>query len=145
MSCQLRSIVPNKLSRSLLSLSPPLTHTHNGYRTPARVSNPSRFDPLRFYTRSIFPLDGHYASFVPHSTYVQHPFPSTENRQIQERDDLGPPVVPGGQEIGLGSRNLLLRRRHVQGRAVSKERLSDRDGQMDVRAPLCPPRRAQRR
>jgi hypothetical protein len=23
-----------------------------------------------------------------------------------ERDDLGPPVVPGGQEIGVGSRNL---------------------------------------
>jgi hypothetical protein len=23
-----------------------------------------------------------------------------------ERDDLGPPFVPGGQEIGLGSRNL---------------------------------------
>ena len=31
---------------------------------------------------------------------------SKENRQISERDDLGPPVVPGGQEIGLGSRNL---------------------------------------
>jgi hypothetical protein len=27
---------------------------------------------------------------------------SKENRQISERDDLGPPVVPGGQEIGLG-------------------------------------------
>ena len=28
-----------------------------------------------------------------------------------ERDDLGPPVVPGRQEIGLGSRILLARAR----------------------------------
>ena len=28
-------------------------------------------------------------------------------------DDLGPPVVPGGQEIGLGSQNLGQGRRHV--------------------------------
>ena len=27
--------------------------------------------------------------------YVRSPFPSKENRQISERDDLGPPVVPG--------------------------------------------------
>jgi hypothetical protein len=40
---------------------------------------------------------------VSHPT--RNPFPSKENRQIPERDDLGPPVVPGGQEIGLGSRN----------------------------------------
>jgi len=33
------------------------------------------------------------------------PFPSKENRLL-ERDDLGPPFVPGGQEIGFGSRNL---------------------------------------
>ena len=32
--------------------------------------------------------------------YVRRPFPSEENRQISETDDLGPPVVPGGQEIG---------------------------------------------
>ena len=38
--------------------------------------------------------------------YVRRPFPSKENRQISERDYLGPHVVPGGQEIGLGSRNL---------------------------------------
>jgi hypothetical protein len=25
---------------------------------------------------------------------------------MSETDDLGPPFVPGGQEIGLGSRNL---------------------------------------
>ena len=40
------------------------------------------------------------------SSYVRRPFPSTETRQISERDDPGPPVVPGGQGIGLGSRTL---------------------------------------
>jgi hypothetical protein len=40
------------------------------------------------------------------SSYVQRPFPSKENLRISERDDLGPPFVPGGQEIGVGSRNL---------------------------------------
>jgi len=40
------------------------------------------------------------------SSYVRRPVPSKENRRILERDDLGPPVVPGGQEVGLGSRNL---------------------------------------
>ena len=50
-----------------------------------------------------------------------------ENRQISERDDLGPPVVPGGQEIGLGSRNLRCPRAEARptGRAVSRERLGD--------------------
>ena len=51
--------------------------------------------------RSFFPLDGRSPRVPP---YVRRPFPSKENRQILERDDLGPPVVPGGQEIGLGSR-----------------------------------------
>jgi hypothetical protein len=37
--------------------------------------------------------------------YVRRAFPSKDNRQISERDDLGQPVVPGGQEIGLGARN----------------------------------------
>ncbi len=37
---------------------------------------------------------------------MRRPIPRKENRQILERDDLGPPVVPGGHEIGLGSRNL---------------------------------------
>jgi hypothetical protein len=50
--------------------------------------------------------------------YVRRPFPSKENRQISERDDLGPTVVPGGQEIGLGSRNLRPRA-HVQGGGTS--------------------------
>ena len=38
--------------------------------------------------------------------YVRRPFPSKEIRRISERDDPGPPVVPGGQGIGLGSRTL---------------------------------------
>ena len=36
--------------------------------------------------------------------YVRRPFPSKEIRQISERHDPGPPVVPGGQGIGLGER-----------------------------------------
>ena len=69
--------------------------------------------------------------------YVRRPFPYKVNRQISERDDLGPPVVPGGQEIGLGSRNLRPRA-HVQGGGtshgarVSRERLGDWDGPMAV-------------
>jgi hypothetical protein len=38
------------------------------------------------------------------SPYVRGPFPSKEIRRISERDDPGPPVVPGGLGIGLGSR-----------------------------------------
>ena len=34
------------------------------------------------------------------------PFPSKEIRRISERDDPGPPVVPGGKGIALGSRTL---------------------------------------
>ena len=49
--------------------------------------------------------------------YVRRPFPSKENRQISERDDLGPPVVPGGQEIGLGSRRNLRPRAQVRAEA----------------------------
>jgi hypothetical protein len=49
---------------------------------------------------------------------------------------VGPPVVPGGQEVGfrgLGSRNLRTRAEaRPTGRAVSKERLGDWDGQMNV-------------
>jgi hypothetical protein len=40
------------------------------------------------------------------SSYVRRPFPSKENRRMSERDALGPSLVPGGQEIGLGSRIL---------------------------------------
>jgi hypothetical protein len=66
-----------------------------------------------------------------------HPYPtlrpSKENRQISERDDLGPLVVPGGQEIGLGSRNLRpSAEARPTGRAVSSERLGDWDGPMAV-------------
>ncbi len=46
-----------------------------------------------------------------------------------ERDDLGPPVVPGVQEIGSGSRNL----HHLN------ERQGDWDGQLNVCVPWCPP------
>jgi len=47
--------------------------------------------------------------------------------------DLGPPVVPGGQEIGLGSRNLRPRAdARPTGRAVSKERLGDWHGPLAV-------------
>ena len=48
-------------------------------------------------------------------------FPFQENWQISERDNLGPPVVPGGQEIGLGSQNLRRLRAEARptGRAVS--------------------------
>jgi hypothetical protein len=53
---------------------------------------------------SLFFSMGWQVTRVP--PYVRRPFPSKENRQISERDDLGPAVVPGGQEIGLGSRNL---------------------------------------
>jgi hypothetical protein len=49
-------------------------------------------------TRSCFPWDGR--SPVSHPT-CDVPFPPKEDRQISERDDLGPHVVPGGQEIGL--------------------------------------------
>jgi len=54
-----------------------------------------------------------------------------------ERDNLGLPVVPGGRKISLGSRNLRPRAEaRPTGRAVSKERLRDWDGQLDVCAPL---------
>jgi hypothetical protein len=49
------------------------------------------------------------------------------------RDDFGPRVVPGGQEIGLGSRNLRPRAvARPTGRAVSRERLDDWDGSIAV-------------
>jgi hypothetical protein len=57
---------------------------------------------------------------------------SKENRQISESDDLGPPVVPGDQEIGLGSRKLRRAEARPTGRAVPRERLGDLDGQMAV-------------
>ncbi len=75
--------------------------------------------------------------------YVRRLFPSKVNRQISERD----PVEPGGQELGSGSRNLrakgvakdvlgrgsyLNRSVPSQGRAVSRERLGDWDGPIEV-------------
>ena len=64
---------------------------------------------------------------------VRRPCPSKEKRQASQRDDLGPPVVPGGEEIGLGSRNLGPRAvARLTWRAVSRERLGVWDGPMAV-------------
>jgi hypothetical protein len=49
----------------------------------------------------LFPLAWQVARV---SSYARRPFPSKETRRILERDDPGPPVVPGGQGIGLGER-----------------------------------------
>ena len=55
-----------------------------------------------------------------------------QNR-VKHGRDLGPPGVAGGQEIGLGSRDLHPRAEaRATGRAVSEERLGDWDGQADV-------------
>jgi hypothetical protein len=55
------------------------------------------------------------------------------------RGDLGPPVVPGVQEIGFGSQNLRPSRMvppaaeaRPTGRPVSMERLGDWNGLMEV-------------
>ncbi len=65
----------------------------------------------------VFPLVWQVTRVPP---YVRRPFPSKENRQISEMDDLGPLVVPGGQEIGLGYRNLRPSAK-VQGGGTSHE------------------------
>jgi hypothetical protein len=49
-------------------------------------------------------------------------------RQIPERDDLGPPVVPGGRRSVWDPETFP----RAAGSAVSKERLGDWDGQMHV-------------
>jgi hypothetical protein len=70
-------------------------------------------------TLSFFPsANASQVTRVP--PYVRYPFPSQESRHVLERDDLGPPVVPGGQEIDLGSRNLRPRRNHVPRGAPSR-------------------------
>ena len=80
----------------------PWNETTQGPEAPHR-----RYDVGATWARAsipvLFPL-GRQVTRVP--PYVRYPFPSKENRHIPERDDLGPPVVAGGQEIGLGSRNL---------------------------------------
>ena len=43
---------------------------------------------------------------------VRYPFPSKESRRYR-KNDLGPPVVPGGQEIGLDPETSAPGRRHV--------------------------------
>ena len=45
-------------------------------------------------------------AFLILQSYVRRPFPSKETLRIPERGDPGPPVVPGGRGIGLGSRPL---------------------------------------
>jgi hypothetical protein len=56
--------------------------------------------------------------------YVRGPFPSREIRRISERDDPGPPVVPGRQGIGLDPE-------------TSREWIGDWGGPMTVWALLC--------
>jgi hypothetical protein len=87
-----------------------------------------------FDARSFSSL-GWQVTRAPH--YVRRPFPSKENRQISERDDLGPPVVPGvGRSVwdpetfAPGQKSRAEAR--PTGRAVSRERLGDWDGPMEV-------------
>jgi hypothetical protein len=60
--------------------------------------------------------------------------PSKENRQISERSGKGMiSARPTHQEIGLGSRNLRLKAEaRPTGRAVSRERLGDWAGPIEV-------------
>jgi hypothetical protein len=88
-----------------LSLSPPPPSLDRGGGTEApqvfrRGEHMGRvgFDPRKFFAL------GWQVTCV--SSDVRRPFSSKENRRISERDDLGPPFEPGGQEIGLGPRNL---------------------------------------
>ena len=84
------------------------------------------------------PMDAVFSKFQPEervptggawqvtrvSPYVRRPSPSKENRRISERDDPGPPVVPGGQGIGLDPE-------------TSRERVGDWGGPETVWALLC--------
>jgi hypothetical protein len=54
-------------------------------------------------SRPFFPLGWQVTRVQP---YLRRPFSFNEIRRISDRDVLGPPVVPGGQGIGLGSRTL---------------------------------------
>lgn len=50
---------------------------------------------------------------------------------MTEKNDFGPSVVPGDQELGFESRNLFLRAKvRPAGRDVSTERLGEWDGQL---------------
>ena len=70
--------------------------------------------------------------------YVRRPFPYKENRQISERDDLGPPLSYQGvrrsvwdpETFAPGQKSRAEAR--PTGRAVSRERLGDWDGPMAV-------------
>ena len=77
---------------------------------------------VEFDARRFFPWDGR--SPVPHRTCDVPVPPRKTGGYRKGMIDLGPPVVPGGQELGLGSRN----RRPAEarpGRAVYRERLGD--------------------
>ena len=59
-----------------------------------------RMGRMGFDSRIVFPwMAGH-----PCLTLRARSLPSKEIRRISEGDDPGPPVVPGGPWIGLGSR-----------------------------------------
>jgi hypothetical protein len=70
-----------------------------GTEAPQALRHGGNLVRVRFDTCSFSPWDGR--SPVSHPT-CDIPF-SKENLQIPERDDPSPPVVPGVQEIGLGS------------------------------------------
>jgi hypothetical protein len=89
-------------------------------------------------TLSFFPsANASQVTRVP--PYVRYPFPSQESRHVLERDDLGPPVVPGVRDrVGIPKSPPEGEIRPT-GRAVSKQRLGDWDGLADVSAPWCTP------
>ena len=68
--------------------------------------------------------------------YVRRPFPSKKNRQISERDDLHPSYqgvrrsVWDPETFAPGHKSRAEAR--PTGRAISRERLGDRDGPMAV-------------
>ena len=70
-------------------------------------------------TRSFFPwVAGHPCPTL--RTLFRYPVPSKEKWHIPESDDLGPPVVPGGQRVRFGiPKPSLPRRRHVPRGALS--------------------------
>ena len=70
-----------------------------GNEAPQAFRRGEHMGPVGFDPRSFFSWDGRSPVSHPVSSYVRRPFPSKENRRISERDDLRPPVVPGGQEI----------------------------------------------
>ena len=70
-----------------------------------------------FDTRSFPPWDGRSPVSLP---YVRYPFPSKENRQIPQRGDLAPPVVPGVRRSLWDPETFAPRARHVPRGAPSR-------------------------